>query len=157
MVNGLLPKYKGDSPKDPKRKPTQAELDAANAQAKDIARRSNAHGVDPEETHVGNELPPTVYKGKEYPYGYQIPELANRNKTYKPIPKDATDAYMADDGKYYFVDPHTGNSEEMHPFNISLPQFSEAASKDPAIQAALQKRKAMMAGTAMQGLLPNTL
>lgn len=107
---------------DPAKKATPQEIERANEIARDLARRKRM--MNPEDVNVGGALPPVEYKGKLYDWGTPLPD-ATVAGSYKPIPRDAVDAFTGNDGRTYFIDPHTGDAEAMHPSNLSLPQFKK--------------------------------
>ena len=113
----LLAAMSGGDPVKPKDARKALEIAQAEAAAKSFAIRRGL--LSGEATHTGGVVPAVSLDGKPIPYGSPLPGL---KKNFVMPPKDATELHY-DKGKAYFLDPRTGNLEEMDPALINLPQF----------------------------------
>lgn len=103
---------------------TQAEVDAANMEAKSFAaRHALGKGIDPENTYVARKVGDPV-----------LPYVNELGQPYKPTPSAQVklansipegigmgDVYKTREGFYGFDDPHTGNFTPINPNLLNAP------------------------------------
>lgn len=135
----------GGDPEDPKKKKvfkTQAEIDAANAEAQRMAKAQNYQ--DWKSAYVARKIGDPVPKYIDAATGKEFVPSPSRPKRMS-VPNDIKlSDIKSEGGAYWYEDPHTGDVIEVDPSVVSHPRFKtdkKKAEQDVADRTAKVKGK----------------
>lgn len=108
---------------------TQAEILAANAEAKAFAaRHSLGKGINPEDAYVAKKVgDPVLQYFDELGRPYVAPKtITSKYKFSVPDEVSINDIYKTREGTFMYDDPHTGNATAIDPSVLNLPRFRKS-------------------------------